>query len=61
MGMKIGGDAAKSGKNTHLLVIIRVGLLPKNWSAQLDKSKLFQKGNVYKIRTKIVVISGECV
>ena len=27
MGVKIGGDAAKSDKNTHLLVIIRVRLL----------------------------------
>ena len=24
MGAKIGGDAAKSGKNTHLLVIMRM-------------------------------------
>ena len=26
MGMTIGGDAAKSGKSTHLLVIIRMRL-----------------------------------
>ena len=26
MGVKIGGDAAKSGKNTHLLVLLRVRL-----------------------------------
>ena len=27
MGVKIGGDAAKIGKNTHLLVVMRVRLL----------------------------------
>ena len=29
MGVTIGGDAAKSGKNTHLFVIIRVRLYQK--------------------------------
>ena len=29
MGVTIGYDAVKSGKNTHLLVIMRVGLLHK--------------------------------
>ena len=28
-GMTIGDDATKNGKNTHLLVIVRVGLLQK--------------------------------
>ena len=27
MGVTIGGDAAKSGKNTHLLVVMRVSLI----------------------------------
>ena len=34
MGVKIGGDTSKSGKNTHLLVIISVRLLQK--IGQLD-------------------------
>ena len=29
MGVKFGGNAAKSGKNNHLLVITRVRLLHK--------------------------------
>ena len=29
MGVKIGGDSAKSGKNTHLLVIMHVRLSHK--------------------------------
>ena len=29
MGMTIGGDAEKSGKNTHMLVIMRVMLSQK--------------------------------
>ena len=42
MGVKIGGDAAKSDKNTYLLVIIHVNLSQKR-SAQLDELDLIQK------------------
>ena len=33
VGVTIGGDAAKSGKNTHLLVIMCVRISHKNGSA----------------------------
>ena len=36
MGVKIGVDAAKSGKNTHFLVVIRVSLSQKIGPARLD-------------------------
>ena len=38
MGVTIGGDATKSGKNTHLLVVMRVSL-----SARLDESESILK------------------
>ena len=43
MGVTIGGDAAKISKNTHLLVIMRVGIFYKNGSSGLDKLDLIQK------------------
>ena len=54
MGVTIGGDAAKSGKNTHLLVIMRVRLLQKIGLLDLTNRTRFKKGNGYKIRTKSV-------
>ena len=52
--MKIGVDAAKSGNNTNLLVIMRVRLLHKIGLLNLKNWNLFKKGNVQKKRTKIV-------
>ena len=46
MGVTIGGDDAKSGKNTHLLAIMRV--------RQLDESESIQKVDGWKQRTESV-------
>ena len=53
IGVKIGGDAAKNGKNTHLLVIMRSRLLQKiclldltNWNRV---KKQMAKNNVQKV------------
>ena len=45
MGVTIGGDAAKSGKNTHLLVIMRVRLSQKIGLLDLTNRTRFKKGN----------------
>ena len=52
MGVTIGDDAAKSGKNTHLLVIMHVRLSQKIGLLDLKDRTRFKKGNGYKIRTK---------
>ena len=52
MGVTIGGDASKSGKNTHLLVIIFVRLLQKIGMTDLANHTQFKKGNSQKIRAK---------
>ena len=54
MGVTIGGDAHKSGKNTHLLVVMRVRLSQKIGLLDLTNHNRFKKGNGYKIRTKNV-------
>ena len=54
MGVTIGGDAAKIGKNTHLLVVICVRILQKTYLLDLINRTRFKKGNGYKIRTKSV-------
>ena len=61
MGVTIGVDAAKSGNNTHLLVIMRGRLSQKislinsiNWT-QLKKI------NGSKNEQKVCAITGECV
>ena len=54
MGVIIGGDSAKSGKNTHLLVVMRVRLSQKIGLLDLMNWTRFKKGNCYKIRTKSV-------
>ena len=53
MGVKIGGDAAKSVKNTHLLVIMRVWPSQKTDLLDLTNWTQFKKGNGQKQRTKI--------
>ena len=57
MGVTIGGDATKSGKNTHLLVVMRVSL-----SARLDESESILKTEraIKYVRT-VCAISGEYV
>ena len=54
MGVTIGGDDAKSGKNTHLLVVIHVRLLQKIGLTDLTNRTRFKTVNGYKIRTKSV-------
>ena len=54
MGVTIGGDDAKSGKNTHLLVVIHVRLLQKIGMTDLTNRIRFKTVNGYKIRTKSV-------
>ena len=54
MGIKIGGDDSKSGKNTHLLVVMRVRLSQKIGLLDLTNWTQFKKGNGIKIRTKNV-------
>ena len=43
MGVKIGGDSDKSGKNTDLLVVINVRLLQKIALLNLTNRNLFKK------------------
>ena len=54
MGVKIGDDASKSGKNTHLLVVMRVRLSQKTGLLDLTNWTGFKKENGYKIGTKSV-------
>ena len=44
MGATIVGDAAKSGRSTHLLVIMRVSLLQKISLHNLTNMAQFKKG-----------------
>ena len=46
-----GGGAAKTGKNTHLSVIMRVRLSHKIGLNNLMNWNVFRKGNVYKLCT----------
>ena len=50
----IGGDATKSGKNTHLLVVMRVRILQKMGLLDLKNRTQFKTENCYKISTKSV-------
>ena len=54
MGVRIGGGAAKSGKNTNLLVVMRVRLSQNIGLLDLTNWTRFKKGNGYKICTKSV-------
>ena len=47
MGLTIGGDAAKSGKNTHLLVVMRMMLSQNIGLLDLTNRTRFKKGNGY--------------
>ena len=47
MGATIGGDSKKSGKNTYLLVIMRVRLSKKIGLVDLMNCTRFKKGNGY--------------
>ena len=54
MGVTIWCDAAKSDKNTHLLVVMRLRILQKIGPLDLTNRTRFKKGNGYKFRTKSV-------
>ena len=54
MGITIGGDTEKSGKNTHLLVIICVRLLQNIGPLDLKNQNQPKKGNGYTICAKSV-------
>ena len=54
MGVTIGGDAEKSDKNTHLLVIMRMRLSQKFGLLDLTNRSRFKKVNGHKQRTKSV-------
>ena len=54
MGITIGGDAATSGNNTNLLVVMHVSLSQKMVLLDLTNRTQFKKVNGYKIHTKIV-------
>ena len=54
MQVTIGGDAAKSCKNTHLLVIMRMRISQKIVLLNLTNRTWFKKGNGDKICTKSV-------
>ena len=54
MGVTIGGDAAKSGKVTNLLVIMRMRLSQKIGLLNLMDWTRFKKVNGQKIRTQSV-------
>ena len=54
MGVTIGGDSDKSGKNTHLLVVMRMRILQNIGLIDLTHRTQFKKGNGYKLRTKSV-------
>ena len=45
MGVTIGGDTTKSGKNTHLLVIMRMRISQKIGLLDLTNRTRFKKGN----------------
>ena len=54
MGVRIGVNSAKIGKNTHLLVAMRVRILQNIGLPELMNRTRFKKLNGYKIRTKSV-------
>ena len=54
MGVNIEGNDVKSGKNTHLLVLMRVSLSQSVSLIVLNNWTQFKKVNGYVLRTKIV-------
>ena len=61
MGVIIGGDAEKIGKNTHLLVVMRLRLSQKIGLLDLTNQTQLKKGNGYKTRKKVCPITGDFV
>ena len=58
MGVTIAGDAAKSVKNTHLLVMMRMRLLLKIVLVDFTNRIQFKKVNVYKYVQNVCVITA---
>ena len=54
IGVAIGVDATKSGKNNNLLVIMRVRLLQKDGLCELTNRIRFKEGSGHNILTKSV-------
>ena len=54
MGATIGDDDEKSGRNNHLLVIMRMSISQKIGLLDLTNRTQFKKGNGYKILTESV-------
>ena len=61
IGVTIGYDAAKSGKNTHLLMIMCKRLSQEIGLLDLMNRNQFKKVNGQKQRTKMCTINGELV
>ena len=61
MGVTIVGDAAKSGKNTHLLVIIRVRQSQKISLLKFTNRNLFKKETARNNLQKLCVITSEFI
>ena len=60
-GVTIGGNAAKSGKNTHLLVVMCVRLPQNIGLPDLTNRTRFKKETAIKYVRKVCGITGECV
>ena len=59
IGVPIGGDATKTDKNTHLLVIIRVKLSQKTFLLDLTNFTQFNKGNHWEnIKKECTITEG---
>ena len=61
MGVTIGVDAAKSGKNTHFLVIINVRSLQKIGPLNLTKRNRFKKNTARNNVCKVCTITAELI
>ena len=61
MGVTIGGDAAKSGKNTHLVVIMHVRLSQKIGLLDLKNWNRFKKETDRNNVRKVCAITSEFV
>ena len=58
MGVKIGGDDSKSGRNNNLLVIMRVGLSQKIGLLKLANQNQFKKKTAKNYVQKVCAITG---
>ena len=61
MGVKIGDDAENSGKNNHLLAIMRVRLVQKIGLLVFKNRTRIKKETAIKCVQKVCAITGECV